>query len=201
MVIGVVALILVVFWVFKIRNIQRLRVEIVQLETKLSKGQEIWRDYPPLTPEERRDLQKAQERLFRMLPRDKDIPPLLQEVSRLAREYNLADVSFHTGDGAALSDKGQQPASAASQVAAVPQPTPAVAPNVQESSGPIASFPLKVTFAGDYRKVAYFLEALQKIPRLMTIQSLQLQRGIPLVVAEVVLKAYYYRGDLSVKVK
>ena len=201
LVIWVVALILVVFWVFKIRNIQRLRVEVVQLETKLRKGQELWKNYPPLTPEERRDLQKAQERLFRILPRDKDIPPVLEEISRLAWEYNLSDISFNTGDRATSPRTGQPPASAASQVAVVPQPTPAVSPNVPESSGPIASFPLKVAFAGDYREIAYFLEALQKVPRLMTIQSLRLQRGIPLVVADVVLKAYYQRGDLSVKAR
>lgn len=198
-VIGLAAVILAIFWLLKLLNIQRLKAEIVQLEAKMGKGQEVWRDYPPLTQEERKDLQRARERLIRTLPRDKDIPSLLQEISRLAREYNLANVSFNTGEGASALGAGQAPAptSGSPQVVA-PQPTPPVSPAAPESSGPIASFPLKVAFAGDYREIAYFLEALQRLPRLVTIQSLQLQRSLPLVAAEVILQAYYQKGSLSV---
>lgn len=208
--VGVVALILVVFWVLKILNIQRLRGEIVQLETKLGKGQEVWRDYPPLTAEEKRDFHKAQERLFRMLPRDKDIPSLLQEVSRLAREHILSNLSFNTGDKPAPPAGGQPPAQANTPPQVVPpqptQPAPTKAPEssgskVAESSGPIGFFPFTVAFAGDYQEIAYFLEALQKLPRLMTIQSVQLHRAVPLVGVEVVMNVYYQKGNLSVSLK
>lgn len=198
-VIGLAAVILAIFWLLKLLNIQRLKAEIVQLEAKLGKGQEVWRDYPPWTQEERKDLQRARERLIRTLPKDKDIPSLLQEISRLAREHDLVNVSFNTGEGASALGTGQAPAPAggAPQVVA-PQPNPPVSPTVPESSGPIASFPLKVALAGDYREIAYFLEALEALPRVVTIQSLQLQRSLPLVAAEVVLHAYYQKGSLSV---
>ena len=78
---------------------------------------------------------------------------------------------------------------------------PAASPAAPGSPGPIDSFSIKLTFAGDYREIAPFLEALQGIPRLVTIQSLQLQRALPQVVAEVVLNAYYLKGDLSTRVK
>lgn len=203
LVIGFIALVLVVSWVLKIRNIQRIKGDIVQLETKLSKGQEVWRNFPPLTPREREDLQKAQERLLRMLPKEKDVPSVLQDVSRVARDYNLDNLSLSTGDGAKPPSAGQSPApvSVTPQVVVVPQPVPATAPKAPESSANIDSFPIKVSFAGEYQEIAYFLEALQKIPRLMTIQSLQLQRALPLVMAEVALNAYYQKGDLAVKVK
>ena len=202
LVVGVLTLILIVFWVLKIRNIQRLKMEVVQLETNLSKGQEVWKNYPPLTPEERRNLQKAQDRLFRLLPRDKDIPPILQEITRLAEKYSLSDISFNTGKGVASPGVGQSfvTAGGATQVV-VPRPIPLVSSKVPGSSGPIDSFPIRVAFAGDYRETAYFLEALHKIPRLITIQSLQLRRGVPLVAVEVVLNAYYRRDELSAKVK
>jgi len=202
LIVGFVALFLVVFWIFKIRNIQRIRGDIVQLEAKLSKGQEIWRNFPPLAPREREELQRAQARLFRMLPKEKDIPSVLQEVSRVAREYELANLSLSTGDGAASPPAGQLPvpAGGAPQVV-VPQPAAAVSPGVPESSGAIDSFPIKVTFAGDYRDIAYFLEALQKTPRLMTLQSLRLQRALPLVTAEVVLYGYYQKGNLPVQAR
>ena len=67
--VGLIILILAAFLVFKLRTIQRMRSDIVQLEIKLSKGQEIWRNSPPLSPKEKGDLQRAQERLFRALPK------------------------------------------------------------------------------------------------------------------------------------
>lgn len=199
---GLAALILVVIWTLKIRNIQRMRNDIVQLETKLSKGQELWRNFPPLSPREKQGLQKTQERLLRMLPKEKDVPSVLQEVGRVAREYDLSNLSISTADGTAPPTASQPPPPVSGPPQPVaPQPTPSVAAKAPEGSGAIDSFPIKLTFSGDYREIAYFLESLQKIPRVVTIQSLQLQRGVPLVVAEVALRAYYQKGDLSIKVK
>lgn len=201
-VIGLVGLVSLVIWGFKIRNIQRFKVEVVRLEARLKSGQEVWRNYPPLSPKESRNLQEAQERLFRMLPRDTDIPPVLQEVSRLAREYKLTNVSFHAGEGEAAPGAVQPSPSAGAAPQVVPQPTPPAPQKAPESSGPIDYFPLKVAFSGDYREIPYFLEGLQKIPRVITIQSLKLQRGVPLVVAEIMMRVYYYKdGSSSVKAK
>lgn len=199
---GFIVLILVVIWILKIRNIQRIRNDIVQLETKLSKGQDLWKNFPPLSPKEKADLQKTQERLFRALPKEKDVPSVLQEVSRVAREYDLSNLSVSTAGGAAPPTASQSPTPVSgSPQPVVPQPTPLAITQAPESSETIDSFPIKLTFSGDYREIAYFLESLQKIPRVVTIQSLQLQRGVPLAVAEVVLKAYYQKGDFSVKVR
>lgn len=199
---GLVALLLLGFWVFKIRGIQRLRSEILQVEGKLSKGQEMWRSSPPLNPGERGELQKAQERLLRALPKEKDVPPVLQDISRVAQDYNLSNLSLTTKETAAASSPAPPPApGGGTSQAVVVQPVPAASPAAPGSPGPIDSFSIKLTFAGDYREIAPFLEALQGIPRLVTIQSLQLQRALPQVVAEVVLNAYYLKGDLSTRVK
>ena len=199
MIIGLVTLGLLVFWSLKIRSMQRIKADIVQMETKLSKGQEIWKDSPPLTPKEKEDLKKAQERLFRMLPKEKDVPSLLQEVSRVARQYDISNLSLSTGDEATPPTAGQPPTPVSVAPQVVTQPTTPVLQKAPESSGNIDKFSVKLTFAGDYREIAYFLEALQKIPRITTIQSLQLQRGVPLVLAEIVLNAYYQKGQASVK--
>ena len=199
---GLVALLLLGFWVFKIRGIQRLRSEILEVEGKLSKGQEMWRSSPPLSPGERGELQKAQERLLRALPKEKDVPPVLQDISRVAQDYNLSNLSLTTKETAAASSPAPPPApGGGTSQAVVVQPVPAASPAAPGSPGPIDSFSIKLTFAGDYREIAPFLEALQGIPRLVTIQSLQLQRALPQVVAEVVLNAYYLKGDLSTRVK
>lgn len=194
---AVIALALVLFWVLKIGNIQRLRVEISQVERKIGQGQELWRSYPPLSLEQTRNFLKAQERLFYALPKDKDIPLLLQELSRLAREYRLVDVTFSSSDGTSPAGGQSAPAGAPSSPNVAPPPSPNVSLGAPEASGSIASFPVKVGFAGGYREIAYFLEATQKLPRLVTVQSLQLQRGAPLVAGEVVVHAYYQKGDLS----
>ena len=200
--VGLIAVTVLVFWVFKIRNIQRLRGDIVQMEIKLSKGQEVWRNSPPLTPREKENLQKAQERLFRMLPKEKDVPSLLQEVSRVARDYNLANLSLSTGDGATPPSPGQSPTPVSvSPQTAVVQSAPPPPPVVGAGSGAMDSFTIKVTFGADYREIASFLEGLQKSPRLVTVQSLQMQRALPLVMAEVALNAYYQKGDLPGTVK
>ena len=184
--IGVVAIALFVFWGFKIQNIQAIKREIAQLEAKLASGQELWRQFPPLGPGEKREFQEAQKRLIRKLPEDKDLPSLLQEVSRLAQEYNLLDVSFKTGDTAGPSGK--------SSVVAATTATPKV--NTADDSKVVGSFPIQVSFSGDYKEIAYFLEALKGLPRLVSTQSLQVQRDVPLVRAEVTLQAYYKKGEL-----
>lgn len=214
--VGLIAVALGAFELFKLFQVQRMKAEIAQLESQLGKGQESWNEFPPLAPAERTDLERAQGRLFRLLPKDKDIPLLLQEISRLARDHSLSDVSFNTGNGAAAPGAGQtaqvgggQVGSAANPVpqavvpqAAVPQATPAPADAPEETgSGPIASFPVKMAFAGDYREIAYFLEELQKLPRLVTLQSLKAQRAVPQVSVELVLHAYYQKGELPPAVK
>jgi Tfp pilus assembly protein PilO len=187
---GIAVLALAVHWLLKIREIQHLRLEISQVETRLGQGQELWRSYPPLSPEQSKSLHESRQRLFRMLPKDKDIPSLLQEISRLAQEYSVTNLSFNTADGASSPPAGQ-PAPAV-----VPQPQAAGA-GKSDAVGPIASFPVKVGFAGDYRGIAYFLEALQQSPRLITVQSIQLQRSAPLVAGEVTVHAYYQKGNLQ----
>lgn len=199
---ALIALSLLVFWGFKIGNLQRLRSEIVQVEGKLSKGQELWRNSPPLTPREKEGLEKAQQRLLRMLPKEKDVPSVLQEVSRVARDYNLVNLSLSTAGGAAPASPSQATGPVGSAVpVVVAQSASSAPPATTGSSGPIDFFVIKVTFGADYQEIAHFLEALQKIPRLVTIQSLQLQRNIPLVVAEVIVNAYYLKGDLTVRPK
>src|SRR3989338_6055728 len=199
---GLVALLLLGFWVFKIRGIQRLRSALLEVDGQLRQGPEMWRSSPPLSPGERDQLQKAQERLLRALPKEKDVPPVLQDISRVAQDYNLSNLSLTTKETAAASSPAPPPApGGGTSQAVVVQPVPAASPAAPGSPGPIDSFSIKLTFAGDYREIAPFLEALQGIPRLVTIQSLQLQRALPQVVAEGVLNAYYLKGDLSTRVK
>ncbi|MGH7830742.1 MAG: type 4a pilus biogenesis protein PilO, partial [Candidatus Binatia bacterium] len=209
--VSLIAVALGAFELFKLFHVQRMKAEIAQLENQLGKGQESWNEFPPLTATERRDLKKAQARLFRLLPKDEDIPLLLQEISRLARDHNLSDVSFNTGNGAAAPGAGQTAQVGGGRVGAPASPAPqAVVPQTEPSSpdtpppgtsGPIDSFPVKMAFAGDYREIAYFLEELQKLPRLVTLQSLKAQRAVPQVAVELVLHAYYQKGELPPAVR
>jgi Tfp pilus assembly protein PilO len=195
-VVGIAVLAVILFWLLKIRDIQRLRVEIAQIESQINQGQDLWRSYPPLSPEQIRKVEEAQQRLFHSLPKDKDIPSLLQELSRLAQQYNMTDVTFISGDGASpTGSQAVQPGAPLPQSVA-PPPSASVSPGASAASGPIASLLVKVGFAGDYREIAYFLEALQRLPRLVTVQSVQLQRSPPLVAGEVLVSAYYQRENL-----
>lgn len=189
-VVGVAALGLAVVWVIKIHHIGRLRAGIAGLEQKLAQGQELWRRYPPFKPEEKAALKRAEERFFQGLTRDKDIPSLLQQLSRLALDHGFSDISFSTADSARSEPPGSEPP------AVVPKPG---APPPQGASSAVESFPVKMTFTADYRDIAYFLEGLEKLPRMVTVQSVRLERGERFLPGEVVLRAYYQKGELRLK--
>ncbi len=175
-----------VFWGIKVHHIRKLMREISKVERELSSGQELWRQFPPLQVDEKRTLLDAHERLLQKLPEDKDLPRLLEQVSRLAREYHLSDVSLKT-DNITVS--------ASTSVVAASTAAPKV--TTAGASGPVASFPVQFSFAGDYREIAYFLGALQNLPRLLKVESVSLRREVPLVLSEVSWKAYYKNGALG----
>lgn len=177
---------LLVFWGIKVHHIRKLMREISRVERQLSTGQALWRRFPPLRPEEKRALLEAQDRLLQRLPEHKDLPKILEQVSRLARDYHLSDVSLKTDDIIVSDSKS---------VVAAPRAVSKV--STSGPSGPVASFPVQFSFAGDYREIAFFLDALQNLPRLLKVESVSLRRGVPLVLSEVSWKAYYKNGEFE----
>jgi Tfp pilus assembly protein PilO len=192
---GATILVVAVLGILKLQSILSLKGEIARQEAQIREGQEIWRRHPPLSHEQREDFKTWEKRLSQMLPGEKDIPSLLEAISRLARARNLMDVSFQTGDGvAAVSGSPPAPGSAVPLVV----PPPPGSPTTPEGIKPIDSFPVKVSFMGDYREIAYFLAEVEKLPRLVTIQSIKVNRGIPLLPSEVILNGYYKNEGQSV---
>lgn len=183
---GVIMIGLLVFWGIKVHHIRKLMREISRVERQLSTGQALWRRFPPLRPEEKRALLEAQDRLLQRLPEHKDLPRILEQVSRLARDYHLSDVSLKTDDIIVSDSKS---------VVAAPRAVSKV--STSGPSGPVASFPVQLSFAGDYREIAFFLDALQNLPRLLKVESVSLRRGVPLVLSEVSWKAYYKNGEFE----
>ncbi|MFQ5917243.1 MAG: hypothetical protein ACE5I0_05450, partial [Candidatus Binatia bacterium] len=142
--ISLIAIALSVFWGLKIQNLWAIKREVTQLETKITSGQELWRQSPPLGPREKRNLQEAQKRLVRKLPEDKDLPSLFQEISRLAYEHDLLHLSIKLADTADPSGKASVAATAVTPKA-----------DGADDSKLIASFPIRISVSGDYRQVAY----------------------------------------------
>ncbi|HEY2988014.1 MAG TPA: type 4a pilus biogenesis protein PilO [Candidatus Binatia bacterium] len=196
--IGVAVLVLAVGCFLKYRNIQHLKVEVAQVESRLNQGQELWKSFPPLDPSQKRELARAQDRLLRVLPKERELPGLLQDIARLARDYGLVDVAFITTE--ALISQGA-PGSGTPQAGAPMPVQPPVPAATAPSAKPIEPVPVKVMFAGDYRDIAFFLDGLSRIPRLVAVQSLKIQRGFPAQSAEVIVHAYYQKGDLPFPAK
>jgi Tfp pilus assembly protein PilO len=193
-VIGVAAAILAVSWVLKLRDLQGLRSQVALTETRLKSAQDLWRRYPPLEPEKRKELERTQGRLLRGLPKDEDIPALYEEISRLAREFNLSEMTIGPDGPGAKAGAGTGPSPAGPP--SVAPVAPASPPPSAEDFGPIGSFTVRVNFTGDYREIAYFLDGLKELPRLVTVQSLQLRRRVPTVSVEILLRGYYRKGGL-----
>jgi len=183
---SVVWIVGLVFAGVKVQHIQWLRREVAKVERELSTGQQLWRRYPPLRAAERRALEETQKRLLRRLPEDRDIPRLLEDVSRLAQEHHLSDVALKTEN---LDAPGSLTA-----VASVTNPPRVTA---AEPPGPVASFPMQLSFAGDYREIPYFLGEVQNLPRIVQVESVTLRREVPLVRSDVSWKVYYRSGDLE----
>ncbi|OGQ80621.1 MAG: hypothetical protein A3F90_11395 [Deltaproteobacteria bacterium RIFCSPLOWO2_12_FULL_60_19] len=200
--IAAAVVVLAILCLFKFLSIQRLKGDVARLEIELSRGQELWNRYPPLSTAQRKDLEETQRRLFQMLPREKEIPSILEEIAGLARNYNLVEISFATGDGAApgAPPPATSPATAvAAQAGGAKPPAPGAA--AADGAKPIESIPIKMAFSGDHRGLALFLEGLKKLSRLVTVQSLNVKRGIPLLTADIVLHAYYQKGELPAATK
>ena len=194
--IAAAVVVLAILCLFKFMSIQRVKGDIARLEIELSRGQELWNRYPPLSAAQRKDLEATQRRLFQMLPREKEIPSILEEIAGLARNNNLVEISFATGDGAVpgAPPPATSPATAVAAQAGGAKPP---APGAQaDGAKPIESIPIKMAFSGDHRGLALFLEGLKKLSRLVTVQSLNVKRGIPLLTADIVLHAYYQKGEL-----
>ena len=177
---------------FKFLSIQRLKGEVARVEIELGRGQELVKQYPSLSPAQRKDLQETQRRLFQMLPREKEIPSILEEIAGLARSHNLVEISFATGAVVAPAPTPTPPPPAAVAAPAAGGKAPAPV----DSGKPIESIPIKVAFSGDHRGLALFLEGLKQLSRLVTVQSLNVKRGLPLLTAEIMLHAYYQKGEL-----
>lgn len=202
MVIGAGALLvgLAIVWSFKLLTIRQLKSELVRWEVKLAQGQALWKDYPPLGSAEKSELEATRERLFLALPKDKDLPAVLEEVSRIAREHNLGNISFQAGDPPAPpTAQSAAPGANVPQVAPRPPASSPAAPSPKGSANgaPVGSFSFRMGFTGDYREIAHFLEALQRLPRLVTIQSVKLDRSVPQVAGEMILSAYYQKDELA----
>lgn len=193
-VVAVAASLLAVSWALQLRDLQRLKSQVALTETKLRSAQDLWRRYPLLEPEKRKELERTQERLLRGLPKDEDIPALYEEISRLAREFNLSEMTIGPDGpgGKPGAGTGTSPAGPPSVAPAAPASPPAA----PEDFGPIGSFMVRVNFTGDYREIAYFLDGLREMPRFVTVQSLQLRRRVPVVSAEVLLRGYYRKGSV-----
>lgn len=191
--IAAAVVVLAILCLFKFLSIQRLKGDIARVEIELSRGQELWNRYPPLSAAQRKDLEQTERRLFQMLPREKEIPAILEEIAGLARSHNLTEISFATGDGAAPPPGTSPGAAVAAQAGGAKAPAPGAH---AEGAKPIESIPIKMAFSGDHRGLALFLEGLKKLSRLVTVQSLNVKRGIPLLTADIVLHAYYQKGEL-----
>lgn len=163
----------------KIKELRRIQVEINRVEKEVEKAQRIERGVQPPSPEEERRWKEVESRLYSMIPGGKDIFQLTYELARLAKEYNILDISFKSG-GEINPPAGQKEA-----------PSESLSQAQRTLGKDLDHLLVKLFFQADYRDLAYFLAESPDIGRFLEIESVMIKRDFPLISVEMRVKAYY----------
>ena len=149
------------------------------------------------------------------IPREQQIPQLLDKLRRIAREAGIDDPSLSTENEQLVSfQDGWTPGTNPEKVSAPPpigsstlsgrgsQGTDLSISDSGEEESSLFPFqdlyriPISIKAMGKYRSLAKFLEEVSRSDRLFIVRSLRLQRVeeiIPLIKAEIQIDTYYLR--------
>ena len=166
-------------YTFKIREIGKLKAEINRVEAEEAELSHPQVTFQPPAEEEREEWEKAEERLWLVIFPEKDVPQLIEELAKVAKEYNISDISFSTGP--VVAEGGRRVSPSLSNDVSVEGLLPAEKDH----------FAVKVSLRCQYRQLARFLDGITDLVRLVEIESLEVKRGLPRISVDMVVKTYY----------
>ncbi|NOX97692.1 MAG: type 4a pilus biogenesis protein PilO [Nitrospirae bacterium] len=154
------------------------------------------------------------------IPREQQIPQLLDELRRLAKEAKIDELSLSTEKEQLISFQDEKTESAPPDMnpPAPDRASPPASPGELSKEGSALNksevkrktsfncyrIPITVKAKGKYQSLAKFLEEIPRSNRLFTVNSLNLQRveeTIPLIKAIIHVNAYYLRPQSQEKTK
>lgn len=136
------------YWYFyyspKSDDIRRAKVRVAQVEKQVSEYEAIARELPKFEAENKR-LKKEFELVASKLPKEKEIPALIDSVYEEISASNLDSIIF--------------------------------APKPQVTKEIYAEIPIEMQVVGTYYNLADFFDRISRLPRIVNVRNLNLERG------------------------
>lgn len=157
----------------EVREMNRVSARINGVENEIEKAKEI----RPVSREAEKRQKGMESRFSVLIPSGRDYPELIRDIARRARECNIQDISFKSGEEFNTKVlEGEKEASP--RIQALP-------------GGNIRHFFIGLSFHSGFKNLARFLEEIQRTDRLLEIESLVIKRNFPMISVKMVVKAYY----------
>jgi len=183
-IIGVLIIVLlgvfVFLYLFKLNELNGIKAEINYLEKKIKNASKIERQFQPISQEEESILKETEFRMSLVVPSEKDIIQQDYELARLAKKYNISNISFVRGKevNQKVSKKDKTSSGITKQ-----------AEEIFDKN--LLHFLVRFSCKADYKDLANFLDGIQKTDRFLEIESLTIRKDFHLILVEMAVKFYY----------
>lgn len=170
-----------VIYALKIKEMRKFVVEIERVEAEEVKFSQLRFEFKSVNEEEKEEWKRVEGKFYSMLFPEKDILQLIEELAKVAKECNISDISFNTDN--IIGDSVQK----------------ASASTFEDISIEVDYFTVKFSLQCQYQELARFIDGIENLPHLVEIESMEIKRGIPLITADLVVKACYSKEENHAK--
>ena len=181
-------------------ELKSLHVQIKEVEMNVVNGKELQARCKLPTDDEKSVWYEVREEYYEKIPQDKKVLELVKEIAKTALDCSIYDISFSmptvSGDA---SGSTAQAATAASVPAGMSDavfdaPDPAGDHEKEVTDIKKNQFAIKTSFHCEYKDLGRFLEALSRLPRMLELAALTIERRVPLMEVEMTINAFYAEG-------
>jgi Tfp pilus assembly protein PilO len=180
-----VVLVIVLVLAPRMRQVESLRPQVTELSKRVETSQRRLTGVHTATDAERTAWAASRAAVLAKLPPDGELPKLVESLTLLAGRSRVADLLITTEERVAL--KEDAPSPLAGELA--------LAMAQRDLGVGLGYYAIQVTFRTTYRDLARFLEGVQHLSPLVTVASLEVRRGVPLLGVQMVLRAYHSGGS------
>ncbi len=159
-----------VLYAFKIKEMRKFVVEIERVEAEEVKFSQLRSEFESTSEEEKAEWKRVEGKFYSVIFPERDNLQLIEELAKVAKECNISDISFNTDY--------------------------TICDSLQEDiSNEVDCFTVKFSLLCQYQELARFIDGIDNLLHLVEIESMEIKRGIPLITADLVVKAYYLKEE------
>ncbi|MFH1007985.1 MAG: hypothetical protein V1800_10875 [Candidatus Latescibacterota bacterium] len=153
-------------------EVKKLQTAIDQVDAQEAELSRLQVTFRSPTEAERAQQEKAARVLRSVIHPEQDIPKFYGELAKVARRCDISDISFGADPAGAKEQRGSASAS-------------------EDLPAGVACLSAKLSLRCQYQELALFLDGMSHLVPLVEVVSLEIKRGIPLILADAVVKTYY----------